>query len=303
MTCDANSTAWEPKRDLSAEKFGRLQPLRPCMKHRKGGKKGYKLHWACQCDCGTERVVDHANLLNGNSRSCGCLGRDSRPTGVITTERANPFKRYDKDYRKGVNHWRHPWLLDDPIRESSIAYARALPIGKQINLLESLYCFGRSPIYAAKMFGMGLIEFDAWTQSLPADILNERDSRRSDRTRKREVRRKKREVADPTRKVRTAIASHVWAVLRHRKARSSVMDMLGYGVQDLVDHIEKQWLPGMSWLNYGFKWHIDHKKPVSWFDWSGPDVNATVRECWSLSNLQPLWASDNIAKSNRFEST
>ena len=42
----------------------------------------------------------------------------------------------------------------------------------------------------------------------------------------------------------------------------------------------------MSWDNYGSDWYIDHKIPDS----------------WSLNNLQPMWAKDNLAKGNRYES-
>ena len=41
--------------------------------------------------------------------------------------------------------------------------------------------------------------------------------------------------------------------------------------------------------------HIDHIKPQSLFNLQ--DIN-DVKKCWSLSNLQPLWAADNLAKSN-----
>lgn len=76
--------------------------------------------------------------------------------------------------------------------------------------------------------------------------------------------------------------------------------MLPYTFDDLVVHIQKQFVPGMTWENYGRSWHLDHKVPVSWFDWTKTDLVAVVRECWALSNLQPLWAEDNIKKGNRY---
>jgi len=54
----------------------------------------------------------------------------------------------------------------------------------------------------------------------------------------------------------------------------------------------------MTWLNYG-KWHIDHKKPKSLFKYNSYNEQA-FKDCWSLANLQPLWAHDNISKSNKF---
>lgn len=68
---------------------------------------------------------------------------------------------------------------------------------------------------------------------------------------------------------------------------------LGYSADQLKSHLESLFVEGMSWDNHG-EWHIDHIKPVSSFKkgTSPSVVNA-------LSNLQPLWASDNISKGCR----
>jgi hypothetical protein len=55
----------------------------------------------------------------------------------------------------------------------------------------------------------------------------------------------------------------------------------------------------MSWENYG-KWHIDHRIPIDAFNFTCPeDIDFT--QCWALRNLRPLWAVDNIKKSNKLE--
>ena len=51
-----------------------------------------------------------------------------------------------------------------------------------------------------------------------------------------------------------------------------------------------------SWDNYG-AWHIDHRRPCASFDLS--DLNEQ-RKCFHFSNLQPLWAIDNIHKGNKY---
>lgn len=64
----------------------------------------------------------------------------------------------------------------------------------------------------------------------------------------------------------------------------------------LVKHIESQWQEGMSWENYGLHgWHIDHIRPISSFDLTDPIERSLVNH-WS--NLQPLWAEDNLRKSD-----
>jgi len=76
-------------------------------------------------------------------------------------------------------------------------------------------------------------------------------------------------------------------------------DLVNYDVNDLIKHLEKQFQDGMSWDNYG-EWHIDHKIPISVFNFSSPD-HIDFKKCWALKNLQPMWASENISKHNKIE--
>lgn len=74
------------------------------------------------------------------------------------------------------------------------------------------------------------------------------------------------------------------------KKDAETIKLLGYSAIELKEHIESLFLDGMSWDNYG-KWHIDHIKMLSTFDKDTPIdvINA-------LSNLRPLWESDNCSK-------
>lgn len=78
-------------------------------------------------------------------------------------------------------------------------------------------------------------------------------------------------------------------------------DLVGYTLQDLKEHLESQFIDGMSWKNHGISgWHIDHIRPIDSFDIVDYDCS-DFKKCWSLDNLQPLWAKDNMEKSNRYE--
>ena len=70
------------------------------------------------------------------------------------------------------------------------------------------------------------------------------------------------------------------------------IEQLGYTADHLMARMACQFRPGMSWKNHG-EWHIDHKKPVAEFIRQGITDPRTIN---MLSNLQPLWAPENIAK-------
>lgn len=70
---------------------------------------------------------------------------------------------------------------------------------------------------------------------------------------------------------------------------------IGSSVDQLRQHLESKFVEGMGWNNRQL-WHIDHTIPLSSFNLSDPVQLA--RAC-HYTNLQPLWARDNIIKSDR----
>ena len=83
------------------------------------------------------------------------------------------------------------------------------------------------------------------------------------------------------------------------KESKSWESLVNYKLEDLKEHLEKQFKDGMSWDNYG-EWHIDHIIPVSNFIIESVE-SEEFKKCWELNNLQPLWADENIKKSNKME--
>lgn len=79
---------------------------------------------------------------------------------------------------------------------------------------------------------------------------------------------------------------------RNKELRTT--DLIGCSIDRLRAHLEFLWKPGMTWENYG-EWHVDHRIPCNAFDLTNP---VRQRECFHWSNLQPLWAAENIAKSD-----
>lgn len=85
----------------------------------------------------------------------------------------------------------------------------------------------------------------------------------------------------------------------NRKGRSNAVEVtLGYSIQSLTEHLQRLFTSGMNWDEFSRgNIHIDHVKPQRLFDCTNPEE---FRACWSLSNLQPLWASDNLAKGGKY---
>lgn len=84
------------------------------------------------------------------------------------------------------------------------------------------------------------------------------------------------------------------ALRRMNKGKNNhTIDLLGYTSNDLKQHMENLFKEGMSWENWG-EWHIDHIIPISKFD---PNTHVSIVN--ALSNLQPLWAFENLSKSNK----
>lgn len=82
--------------------------------------------------------------------------------------------------------------------------------------------------------------------------------------------------------------------LIHRKIDTTI-SLLGCDLDTFKEYMESKFIEGMSWENIG-KWHIDHIKPCVSFDLTDPDQQ---RQCFHYTNLQPLWAIDNLRKATK----
>ena len=70
-------------KDLTGKKFGRLTVL-----SRGENSKAGQVQWFCICDCGNEKLIHSTNLVQGSSKSCGCLSIE------LTTERLTKHGLY-----------------------------------------------------------------------------------------------------------------------------------------------------------------------------------------------------------------
>ena len=99
---------------------------------------------------------------------------------------------------------------------------------------------------------------------------------------------------DPQGHLAMIVRSRIHSALQSDKEKHSI-EYLGCSIQHFKEHIEKQFVEGMTWDNYG-EWHIDHIIPLKY---ENPTLEETI-ERLHWENTQPLWATDNIAKGNRY---
>lgn len=91
--------------------------------------------------------------------------------------------------------------------------------------------------------------------------------------------------------VRSRLSKYL--IINNIKKYNTTFHIIGCTPEFLKEHLRKQFIHGMSWDNYG-KWHIDHIIPLS----SANNEGEVYKLC-HYTNLQPLWAEDNLKKSNK----
>jgi Uri superfamily endonuclease len=87
------------------------------------------------------------------------------------------------------------------------------------------------------------------------------------------------------------------AIRREGSATRVSQELVGCSLSQLIRHLESKFLPGMAWDNR-HQWHVDHIKPLCAFDLTDPEQQALA---FHYSNLQPLWAVDNMRKGRRWQ--
>lgn len=118
-----------------------------------------------------------------------------------------------------------------------------------------------------------------------------------ERKNKRNKYQKDRYKNDISYRVKQILRGSIYKYMNKIKNRMHFKELIGCSVEFLVKYLESKFLEGMSWDNYGKDWHIDHIKPCTKFNL---ELKEEQLKCYHYSNLQPLWAIDNIRKSNKW---
>lgn len=109
------------------------------------------------------------------------------------------------------------------------------------------------------------------------------------------LRKKKRRHGSIKVRIIDALRGRVYASLKNENTfkNTKTEELIGCNFIDVIEHLENQFTPQMTWQNYGkYGWHIDHIIPCTNFDLTKEEEQ---RKCFHYSNLRPLWATNEIA--------
>jgi len=110
---------------------------------------------------------------------------------------------------------------------------------------------------------------------------------------------KERIINDVDYKMGLYLRIRIRMALQGKLKSDSTIELIGCDIKYLKDYLESQFDDEMSWTNWSMcGWHIDHIRPCASFDLSKEEEQ---RECFHYSNMQPLWARDNLRKGAKVE--
>lgn len=105
-------------------------------------------------------------------------------------------------------------------------------------------------------------------------------------------------LSTPKGRLNNSVSSAIGQSLRGNKNGGHWEDLVGYTLEHLKKHLEKQFDEHMSWDNYGSYWWIDHIVPISKHHFeTAKDLD--FQRCWNLKNLRPLEKIANIIKKDK----
>lgn len=232
-------------------------------------------------DCKEEREVGHKRYVNTRCRSCGCKARVVKDTTNMSIAAKKRHEKYGNPMQGKKHTNKEKFRGKDKVNATNINWDDI-----------------KETAYGAKLYCQTCIRCGADRGYKPSH-----DWKRTCWKCKSELATK---YSDAHRRLRSSMKASVGQRLRDRKSSKGgnpIFSTVGYSLEELVKHLESKFLPGMNWDNYGNKpecWEIDHIRPDSSFDYDSYE-HPQFKECWALSNLQPMWSTDNRHKSAKWE--
>jgi hypothetical protein len=110
---------------------------------------------------------------------------------------------------------------------------------------------------------------------------------------------KRERLKDPLYKMKCNLRNRTSQAFKNKgySKDTKTQEMLGVDFQVAKKHIERQFTKGMNWNNQG-EWHIDHVIPLA-----SANTEEEIKKLCHYTNLQPLWAQDNLSKKDKVQFT
>jgi hypothetical protein len=101
--------------------------------------------------------------------------------------------------------------------------------------------------------------------------------------------------SNPINKFKNALRARINGIMNKKYKNPRTLELVGCDYVFLMEYIEKKFTEGMTWENYGYSgWHIDHIIPLC-----TAKTEEELKKLYHYTNLQPLWAKDNLTKSKK----
>lgn len=212
----------------------------------------------CNCSCGAIHSVSLELLQSRDTKSCGCLLREQLALPTRFRVATGPKRIESNPASARARQMR--WTKKNPDKVAATAKRFRQRHDAKIKAIKAAY-------------------FQANKRKIVDGL-------------------KRRFATEPRFRVEQLLRSRVRKAIHSQIGIKSAatLDLIGCTVDFFLAHIESQFTEGMSWeaLMLG-EIHLDHKKPCAAFDLMQP---AEQLACFNWQNYQPLWALDNLRKSN-----
>lgn len=283
--------------NISGRRYGRLLAIRQVFP-----SKNRQSQWLCECNCGLTTVVALTYLRTGHTQSCGCLRAERMKQMRFMDMTGCRFgrlvvKSLANKRRKSQIHWN----CECECGTNVIVAASNLRSGNS----NSCGCLQKQTASDRILVNLTGQRIRKWTvigrapkgrRSSAMWLCRHDDGRECVRSGE-VLRDEKDDVRNLIRRYRTI----VYTALKNQTTKkfTRTIDLLGCTGAELASHLSSMFEPGMTLDNHG-EWHIDHIIPIASFDLTDPEQ---LKACFHYTNLQPLWAADNLSKSDRLDWT
>jgi hypothetical protein len=235
--------------------------------------------------CGIEKTFD----CFGNNKN----NQDGKSIYCFECERLRSVEYREKNRQK-VNDASKKWRIQNPEKYKEVI-VRYLEKNPDMSPKERIKKYRKDPDFVKKesirrkMYYLNNI--DKEREKRKEYYYN---NKKQERLKNNEWKKNKLKT-DPIERVKKNLRDRIREYLNGKNKSKRTFDIIGLDKENFKMYIQSKFEEGMSWENYG-EWHIDHIKPLC-LGKNEEDVLLLNH----YTNLQPLWAKDNLIKNRKYD--